>query len=158
MKECKSTTSSNILTLSKTENDYHYNDRKLLCTFTNQELLNETISEIISSYCIYQNRIFILRNEDDDNEAICTYNITIIDNDCDKLKNTIVVNRNKNTNTLYTIDAVNELVRTQNNGILDPHFKISWGRYWYTLLNTDKNGLIIRRTKLQNIIELDQAA
>jgi len=40
------------------------------------------------------------------------------------VKNTISLHRKKITNTLYTINALNELIKTINNGVLDTKYQV----------------------------------
>ena len=42
------------------------------------------------------------------------------------LPGTILLHRKKESNTLYTINALNALVRQLNNGMLDNRFIINW--------------------------------
>ena len=42
------------------------------------------------------------------------------------LPNTILLHRKKETNTLYTINAVNHIIKDANNGILDKSYRLQW--------------------------------
>ena len=68
---------------------------------------------------------------------------------------TISIHRKKHTNTLYTINAINELIKSANNGILDKSFKINWENYRNQLLIGSLNGLKVVNTKLFKIINLN---
>jgi len=52
------------------------------------------------------------------------------------LPNTILLHRKKESNTLYTINALNALVKTLNNGYVDPNYKVEWNDYKNTILLT----------------------
>jgi hypothetical protein len=54
-----------------------------------------------------------------------------------KLKDTISINRKKDTNTFYSINALNSLIRVLNNGLLDKTYRIDWPQYRDTLLLAD---------------------
>jgi len=69
--------------------------------------------------------------------------------------NTITLHRKKSTNTLYTINAMNELIRQNNNGRIDHNFKIDWDDYFNSILLLDNEGIVIIPTKLQDIVQLD---
>ena len=69
-------------------------------------------------------------------------------------ENTILVHRKKDTNTLYTINALNELIKSLNGGVVDPRFKIDWMHYRNTILLTQQNELKELKTKIHEIIEL----
>ena len=48
---------------------------QLLATFTTKQGLDETIKKITDAYTIIFSKIYILQNEDNVNELICTYNV-----------------------------------------------------------------------------------
>jgi len=73
----------------------------------------------------------------------------------DFLDNTILVHRKKQTNTLYTINALNQLIRELNGGVLDKSYMIPWEDYKNSVLLTKENKLQILRTKLHNIVEVN---
>ena len=78
----------------------------LLCTFTTPREKRKTLDLIIDKYDILYNKIFLLKNVDNSNELMCTYNISVEEN-YTELENTILLHRKKQTNTLYTIkDAI----------------------------------------------------
>ena len=53
---------------------------------------------------------------------------------------------------LYSINALNEVIRSLNNGVLDKKFPVPWEQYSNTLLLTNENGLNKIPTKLYRII------
>lgn len=126
---------------------------QLLCTFTKKKHINETVAEIKNIYNSV-NKLFILENTDSSSsEVYCTYNVLISEiKDKSFLKNTISIHRNKATNTLYTINSINELVMLLNDGNKDKNFKINWENYKNTLIVTNENGLKKISTKLLKII------
>jgi len=54
-------------------------------------------------------------------------------------KNTISIHRKKNTNTLYSLNAMNELIKNKNRGVLNKSYKIKWENYENKILII-KNG------------------
>jgi len=50
------------------------------------------------------------------------------------MRDTISINRKKESNTLYSINALNALISHLNNGVLDKSFIIDWSNYKNTLL------------------------
>ena len=129
---------------------------QLLCTFTRQSRLNETIDIIISCNEILYDKIYIFQNQDDLTQLICTYNIEMIDNYEENIENTISLHRKKQSNTLYTINALNEVIRSKNNGVLDKRFNVDWAEYQNTLLLTNENGLNIVPTKIFQIVDIHE--
>lgn len=127
---------------------------QLLCTFTKKKYVNETTSTIEESYESVS-KIFILQNTEDENELYCTYNVESNElREKSFLKNTISVHRNKLTNTLYTINAVNTIVLLLNDGNKDASFKIDWQNYSNSILVTNEDGLKKINTKIFKIITL----
>jgi len=124
---------------------------QLLCTFTNTKILSKTIDKIIDAYDILYNKVFVLRNSTDVRELMCTYNIDS-NGDIKVLSDTISLHRKKQTNTLYTINALNECIKICNNGVLDTTYQLDWERYRDSILLTNDAGLRRIDTEVQEII------
>ena len=129
---------------------------QLLCTFTRQSRLNETIDIIIACNEILYDKIYIFQNQDDLTQLICTYNIEFIDNYEENIENTISLHRKKQSNTLYTINALNEVIRSKNNGVLDKRYNVDWSEYQNTLLLTNEHGLNVVPTKIFQIVDIHE--
>jgi hypothetical protein len=69
-------------------------------------------------------------------------------------ENTILVHRKKESNTLYTINALNELIKKLNGGVVDTSYKIDWQHYRNCVLLTQHNDLNQLNTKIYKIIEV----
>ena len=69
-------------------------------------------------------------------------------------ENTILVHRKKDSNTLYTINALNTLIKSLNGGVVDPKFRIDWQHYRNCILLTQGNEIKQLNTKVHQIIEL----
>ncbi len=129
---------------------------QLLCTFTDNHNLDFTIDLIIECNDVFYNKIYVLSNIDDPTQLMCTYNILKTDDFLDGVKNTISLHRKKHSNTLYTINALNTLIRKLNNGVLDKTFSINWDDYKNCILLFDSENSIQRiNTKLYKIIDID---
>ena len=129
---------------------------QLLCTFTTKEDLNETVKLITDSYSIVFRKVYVLQNENNVDELICTYNVDTKEAvDYNKVKGTISLHRKKHSNTLYTINALNEVVANLNNGIVDSKFLVPWENFKNTLLVTNSDGLNRIDTRIYKIIEID---
>ena len=127
-------------------------NNKLFCTFTDLDGLDALIEDIQSKYTIIYNKMFVLEIVGKD-EYVVTYNVdqgnvhTIPDN-------TILVHRKKETNTLYTINALNELIKKLNHGVVDTKFQVDWQHYKNCVLLTQHNDLNQLNTKIYKIIEV----
>ena len=128
-------------------------NNKLYCTFLQDEGVNEVVERILEEHDILFNKIFVLVALDDD-KTMLTYNIDGPVYNL-QLPNTILVHRKKQTNTLYTINALNEVIRYLNNGILDTTYQVDWTRFRNSLLLTRPDGFKKIRTRLKQIIEIE---
>ena len=129
---------------------------QLLCTFTTKENLDETVKLITDVYEIIFNKVYVLQNENDVNELICTYNVDTKNGvDYNAVKGTISLHRKKHSNTLYTINALNEVVANLNNGVVDSKFIVPWENFKNTLLITNSEGLNKISTRIFKIIKID---
>ena len=128
---------------------------QLLCSFTTQYKLEQTVRDITKNFKIVFDKIYVLQNEDKPKELICTYNVDQDDDiDFNLVKNTISLHRKKITNTLYTINALNELIKLINNGVLDTSYQVEWDMYKNMILISNKDGLSRIPTRILKIIDL----
>ena len=100
---------------------------KLICTYATQDTIDQVLEQIKERYKIIYNKIFILYSKSQD-EYLCTYNVDF-GNVGSFLENTILVHRKKESNTLYTINALNTLIKELNGGVLDTSYRINWPDY-----------------------------
>jgi len=109
----------------------------LLCTFTTPQKLENTVEEIKKTYGMV--KIFILGDKNDNNKIICTYNVL---KDVTKfLSKTILVHRKQKFNTIYTINALNFLITSLNDGEYNPNYSLKWDDYKNTILLVKDNVL-----------------
>jgi len=132
--------------------DFKDLNNKLFCTFTSGEELETLIENITTSYTIMYNKMFVLFVKST-NEYVLTYNVdqgnvNVIP------ENTILVHRKKETNSLYTINALNELIKRLNGGVVDVSYKVNWQHYRNCILLTQHNELKQLNTKVHSIVEL----
>lgn len=126
---------------------------KLFCTFATEDTLESVLATIQERYRIIYNKIFVLYSKSQD-EYICTYNVDF-GNVGNFIDNTILVHRKKESNTLYTINALNTLIKELNEGVLDTSYRINWSDYRNCILLTKGPELKRVNTKLFRIIELE---
>ena len=126
---------------------------QLLCTFTPRNRLDDILELIIECNDILYDKIYVFQNGNDHSQLICTYNVEYEDDHISEdIPNTISLHRKKQSNTLYTINALNEVIRELNNGVLDKRFPIPWNDYYNSLLLTNDTGLNKIPTKIHTII------
>ena len=127
-------------------------NNKLFCTFTDLDGLDALIEDIQSKYTIIYNKMFVLEIVGKD-EYVVTYNVDQ-GNVQTIPENTILVHRKKESNTLYTINALNELIKKLNGGVVDTNYKVDWQHYRNCVLLTQHNDLNQLNTKIHKIIEV----
>ena len=129
-------------------------NNRLYCTFTTLDAYEEVANTIQTSYVILFNKLFVLESLDGE-KIMLTYNVDLGNTSGDSMvDNTILVHRKKQTNTLYTINALNELIKSLNNGILDKSFMINWNDYQNCILLVQTEGFNRIDTKIKEIINL----
>jgi len=137
-------------------------DTLLLATFCQSRKVQETIEKINDNFDILGDKLFLLQDKSNKHKKIITYNIIKTENllFSNIIGNTISLHRKKETNTLYTLNALNEIVRRQNDGVVDNKFSVNWEDYRNTLLITyqndrdDSTELRIINTSLINIVNI----
>ena len=128
---------------------------QLLCTFTTQDRLKPTIDLVISCHDVLFDKIYVFTNQKDTSQLICTYNIPNNQDNFIEGMDTIALHRKKQSNTLYTINALNEVIRDKNNGVLDKTFPITWSEFQNSLLLVNEQGVNIIPTKIYKIINTE---
>ena len=129
-------------------------NNRLYCTFTTPDSIDEIINKIQTSYVILFNKIFVLESLDGE-KIMLTYNVDLGNSSKESIvDNTILVHRKKQTNTLYTINALNELIKELNDGVLDKKFPIEWENYKNCILLIQAEGYNRIDTKVRDIINI----
>ena len=127
---------------------------KLFCSFATKDNLDDRLQEINKEYKIMYGKIFVLESQDSE-EYMCTYNIELEGSSAKILGNTILLHRKKESNTLYTINALNTLIKSLNGGVLDTKYVITWKDYKNSILLTQGDELRRLNTSIYKIINLE---
>lgn len=132
----------------------------LLASFVDRSDLEKSIELIKSNFVIISSKIFVLKNKEDNNKLILTYNILLNDEkikfDC-CIPGTIALHRKKETNTLYTLNSLNAVIMDETKkNVVDKSHRINWTNYLNCILITHKTkGLIKIDTELETIKNID---
>lgn len=124
---------------------------QLLCTFSTLVSYPKDVKSISETYVIAGRFIYVLQNCENEDEVFLTYNIERATDT--RYHKTISVHRKKEFNVIYSINALNELVRLEH-GEVNKSLSIDWSRYQNSLVTTNESGVKITPTKLIKIIEL----
>ena len=129
-------------------------NNRLYCTFTTLDNFEEITQVIQSSYVILFDKLFVLESLDGE-KIMLTYNVDMSNSMVNTMMdNTILVHRKKQTNTLYTINALNEVIKSLNGGILDKSFAVDWNNYRNCILLIQSEGFNRIDTKVKTIINI----
>ena len=131
---------------------------QLLCTFAKKNNLNEIIDIIISCNKILFDKIYVFSNTTETSNLICTYNVEFDTDFMEGIPNTISLHRKKHTNTLYTINALNQIILQLNNGVLDKKFPIPWDNYRNCILLYNDDKLVEIKTKIHKVVLVSEWA
>ena len=129
-------------------------NNRLYCTFVEADEIKEVSEKIQSSYKVLFDKIFVLESLDGE-KVMLTYNVDLGNSNGEfAIGNTILAHRKKQTNTLYTINALNKLIKSLNNGVLDKSYSINWDDYRNCILLVQADGYKKIDTKIKEIINL----
>ena len=132
--------------------DADFMNNRLFATFTQQESIDDLINDLSLSYDIMYKKMFVLFIKST-NEYVITYNVE--QGNVNSIPvNTILVHRKKESNTLYTIKALNDLIKKLNGGVVDQSFKVNWQHYRNCILLTQQGEVKQLNTKIFKIVEL----
>lgn len=126
--------------------------RQLLCTFSNPTDFKKTAEEIRKFYEVYCNRIFAFANAKEPKELYLTYNVINMQKNAPRFPNTILIHRKKQTNTLYSLNALNTLI-TEENGSLDKSYVLDWKLYANSLVISGNVSVRIIPLRIFTLIE-----
>ena len=132
--------------------DSDFMNNRLYATFTQHDSLDELIFNLSTTYNIMYKKMFVLFVKST-NEYVITYNVEQ-GNVSTIPANTILVHRKKESNTLYTINALNDLIKKLNDGIVDPSYRIDWQHYKNCVLLTQHGDVKQLNTKIYKIVDL----
>ena len=145
-----STSAFNMYDYNTTDTDNMNN--RLFATFTPQESIEILVENLSTTYNIMYKKMFILFVKST-NEYVITYNVD--QGNVENIPaNTILVHRKKESNTLYTINALNDLIKKLNGGVVDQSYKVNWQHYRNCILLTQQGEVKQLNTKIYKIVDL----
>ena len=127
------------------------NKRMLLCTFSTKTNYKKIIEDIKKFYKISTNRFFVFVNKIDTNDVFITFNVMCDSDVIPKYPNTISVHRKKEYNVIYTLNSMNQIIKDENDGVLDRKYIIDWSMYSNSLIITGKPSIRIIPIELLEI-------
>jgi hypothetical protein len=113
---------------------------QLLCLFTTKEELDKSINFVLTNYTLTNPNVFVLENKLKPEEVFITFNVEKGSIAISSDWKTILVHRKKQSNTIYTINALNEVVKSKTGGMLDNSYMIDWEEFRNCILTTSNTG------------------
>lgn len=120
---------------------------KLICTFIKKDKLYSIVTTIKKKFQVKFNKILVLQSIQNPDTFYCIYHIPSQDlHMINDIHNTIVVHRNKQTNTIFTINSLNHIVQQVGEYI------INWNKYENSVVLFLDGILKINKTTLNRVI------
>jgi hypothetical protein len=113
---------------------------QLLCLFTTKQDLDNSVNFVLESYTLTNPNVFILESKLKPEENFITFNVGKGSSAIDSDWKTILVHRKKQSNTIYTINALNEVVKSKTGGMLDNSYMIDWDEFRNCIITTSNIG------------------
>ena len=113
---------------------------QLLCLFTTKQDLDNSVNFVLESYTLTNPNVFILESKSKPEENFITFNVAKGSSAIDSIWKTILVHRKKQSNTIYTINALNEVVKSKTGGMLDNSYMIDWDEFRNCIITTSSIG------------------
>jgi hypothetical protein len=124
--------------------------RVLLMSFSSEGEY-KTHLQVIREIYRPDSSIFVIQNRYDDNEIFITFNTEYNF----KTPGIIKIHKKRETNTLFSVDAVNHL-SIQENGRIDKDWIPNWNEFENCLLLMRDGDLAVIPTKIKEIIKIER--
>ena len=118
--------------------------------------IQEEVEFIVNNIEITNNLIFLLEDQENPEKKIITYNAIV---EKGKPFNprlyTMRMHRKKQTNTLYTINALNMAVALEHDGQTGKNLKLNWEEYSNSILLTAGKELRVHPVEVSKIYKIE---
>jgi hypothetical protein len=128
---------------------------QLLCLFTTKEELDKSLEFVLNQYILTNPNVFVLESKANVGELYITFNVEKGSSAINSAWKTILVHRKKQSNTIYTINALNEVVKSKTGGMLDNTYQLEWDDYKNCIITTSPTGYKKIPTKVFKSINID---
>tara|TARA_R100000808_G_C2152189_1_gene161515 strand:+ start:3809 stop:4267 length:459 start_codon:yes stop_codon:yes gene_type:complete len=121
-----------------------------------EDQIYKEVEFIVNNLNLTNKFIFLLEDTDNPDNKFLTYNAVVSkDRTFNPRLYTIRVHRKKQTNTLYTINALNKAVALEHDGKTGRHLKLSWENYKDTILLTAGKDLKVHNISVSKIFKIE---
>ena len=122
-----------------------------VCTFSPKDIQNITFDVITHFFGEDLTSDVYVYELPEENKILFAYNVEI-QNGRQLPENSFISHKKADVGTIYTINALNEIIMNLNNGILDKRFKIDWTNFQSKLITTDNRNTLT----IKNIIFIEK--
>ena len=129
---------------------------QLLCLFTYRNELDTSLEFVLKNYTLINPNIFVLESKIAENDFFITYNVEKGSAPIVSQWKTILVHRKKQSNTIYTINALNEVIKSKTGGQLDTTYQLDWNEYRNCIITTSNYGYKKIPTKVFKNLNLSE--
>lgn len=126
---------------------------KIVCTVIDRYDIDLLLEVISLKYNVINNHVYIFEDINFKDTLYCTYKLK---KPFDLLSNSFIVHRNDETNTLYTLNALNHIIKLCNNGKLVKFYQVDWKLYENKLLQLNNNRLQKKELNLIDVKKLEK--
>ena len=127
---------------------------QLLCLFTYRNELDTSLEFILKNYTLINPNIFVLESKIVENDLFITYNVEKGSAPVNSHWKSILVHRKKQSNTIYTINALNEVIKAKTGGQLDTTYQLDWNEFKNCIITTSNYGYKKIPTKVYKNLNL----
>jgi hypothetical protein len=129
------------------------NNNKLIGLFCKENEIEQNINLIKYKFSnpAYTSKLYLF-DTDSTGEYLITFNTNGVNNYT--LSHSISLHRHKLTNTLFTLNALNSIIKEQNGNFLDPNFEVDFSEYRNTCLTGRLNQIKVVRTRINTVYEI----
>lgn len=127
---------------------------QLLCTFSKQESCMDDIEGLSKYYNIIDHKVYVLQNGFNKSEVFLTYNAEKSINN-KFYPNTISIHRKKEYNVIYSINALNEMIKLKNNGFASNTYQLDWESYRNSFITARDGNVKVTPTRLLKIVKIE---
>ena len=127
-----------------------------ITTDSEEEIMSQ-VESIMNDLELTNNLIFLLEDLEDTTKKILTYNIHPVKGQpYNRNMFTMRVHRKKQTNTLYTINALNQAIALDHDGETGKHLKLDWEKYTNSVMLSVKGELRVIGVRVAKIFKIEE--
>tara|TARA_R110002020_G_scaffold192739_1_gene392929 strand:- start:35 stop:469 length:435 start_codon:yes stop_codon:yes gene_type:complete len=125
-----------------------------IADYSEQQIMEE-VQYIADNLNLTNNTIFLLSDTNNPEKKVLTYNAEISGSGSNARLYTTRIHRKKQTNTLYTINALNAALALEHDGQSGKHLKLDWEKYSNSILLITGKKLRVHPVEVVKIFKIE---